>query len=172
VSTLNGAVGVGCCWLVAVVFAISAVGKVRTAPVRAAFRTSVSDLAVLPARAAVPIAEAAVVVLIVMPWTAVFGCVLALALLAAFTTGVTTVLRRGTRAGCMCFGTTERPHGPRHLVRNSVLTVAALAGALTAGHPTDLPGALIAIAAGVLAALVLVTLDELLDLFAAPARGR
>jgi Methylamine utilisation protein MauE len=177
VSSVSGAVGVGCCWLVAVVFAISAVGKVRTAPVRLAFRRSLAGMAVLPARAvgtvaaAVPVAEAASVVLIVMPPTAVLGCVLALALLVTFTTGIVIVLRRGTRAGCLCFGTTERPYGPRHLVRNALLAAAALAGAAASGHPTDLPGALIAIAAGVLAALVLVTFDEMLDLFARPVRG-
>jgi hypothetical protein len=163
--------------LVAVVFAISAAGKLRTSAVRAAFRRSVADMAVLPARAvgpvatAVPIAEAATVVLIVVPATAALGCVLALVLLAAFTTGIAIVLRRGTRAGCLCFGTTERPYGPHHLVRNGLLAAAALGGAVTAGHPTDPPAALIAIAAGVLAALVLVTFDELLDLFATPARG-
>ena len=176
-STLSGAVGVGCCSLVAVVFAISAVGKARTPAVRAAFRRSVSDMAVLPARAvaavaaAVPVVEAATVVLVLTPPTAVLGCVLALALLVAFTTGIVIVLRRGTRAGCRCFGTTERPYGPRHLVRNGLLAAAALAGALTTGHPIDLPGALIAIAAGVIAALLLVTFDELVDLFATPARG-
>lgn len=174
---MNGTVGVGCCWLVAVVFAISAVGKVRAAPVRLAFRRSLADMAVLPARAvgtvaaAVPVLEAAVVVLIVLPSTAVLGCLLALALLVTFTTGIVIVLRRGMRAGCLCFGTTERPYGRRHLVRNGLLTAAALAGALTTGHPIDLPGALIAIAAGVIAALVLVTFEELLDLFATPARG-
>ena len=177
-STVSGAVGVGCCWLVAVVFAISAVGKLRTSAVRAAFRRSVADMDVLPARAVgavatvVPMTEAVTVALIVMPSTAVLGCVLALALLGAFTTGIAIVLRRGTRAGCLCFGATERPYGPRHLVRNGLLAAATLAGALTTGYPTDLPGALIAIVAGVLAALVLVAFDDLLDLFATPARGR
>jgi hypothetical protein len=160
-----------------VVFAISAAGKVRTAPVRLAFRRTLADMVVLPAHAvrpvaaAVPVVEAAVVVLIVMPSTAVLGCLLALALLAVFTTGIVMVLRRGTRAGCLCFGTTERPYGPRHLVRNGLLAATALAGAAASGQPADLPGALIAIATGVLAALVLVTFDEMLDLFARPVRG-
>ena len=171
---MSGAIGVGCCWLVAVVFAVSAVGKLRTAGVRAAFRRSVAGMAVLPARAvgpvamSVPIAEAATVVLLVMPSTAMLGCVLALALIAAFTTGIVIVLRRGTRAVCLCFGTTERPYRPRHLVRNGLLAAAALAGALLSGHPIDLPAALIMIAGGALAALVLVVFDELLDLFGTP----
>jgi hypothetical protein len=177
VSTLSGAVGIGCCWLVAAVFAISAVGKLRTAAVRVAFRRSVADMAVLPARAVGPVAatvavvEAVAVVLLVVPTTSVLGCLLALVLLAVFTTGIVVVLRRGTRAGCLCFGTTERPYGPRHLVRNILLAAAALAGAITAGNPTDLPIALTAIAAGGLAALVIVTFDELLELFATPVRG-
>jgi hypothetical protein len=166
---------VGCCWLVAVVFAVSAVGKLRTAAVRAAFRRSVADMAVLPARAVgpvaatVPIAEAVAVVLLVMPQTAALGCVLALALIAAFTAGIVIVLRRGTRAVCLCFGTTERPYRPRHLVRNGLLAAAALAGVLLSGHPIDLVAALIMIAGGAVAALVLVVFDELLELFAASA---
>ncbi len=174
-STLGGAVGVGCCWLVAVVFAISAAGKLRTSAVRAAFRRSVADMAVLPARAvgpvatAVPIAEAATVVLLVVLPTATIGCVLALGLLAAFTTAIGFVLSRGTRAACLCFGTTERPYRPRHLVRNVLLAAAAVAGAVLSDQPTDAPAALIAIATGAVTALVLVTLDELLDLFSTPA---
>jgi hypothetical protein len=174
-SALAGAVGVGCCWLVAVVFAISAVGKLRTAAARAAFRRSVADMAVLPARAvgpvaaAVPIVEAAAVVLLVVPPTATLGSVLALGLLALFTSGIVIVLRRGTRAGCLCFGTTERLYGPRHLVRNGVLAAAALAIAVLSEHPADLLAALIAITAGAVAALVLVMSDELLDLFGTPA---
>src|SRR4051812_18457090 len=105
-------IGVGCCWLVAVVLATSAVGKLR---VRTAFRRSVADMAVLPARAvtpvatAVPVVEALAVLLLVLPPTAMLGSLLALVLLAAFTTGIVIVLRRGTQAGCLCFGTTERP---------------------------------------------------------------
>jgi hypothetical protein len=175
-STVSGAAGVGCCWLVAVVFAISAVGKLRTAGARAAFRRSAADMSVLPARAvgpvaaAVPIAEALTAALLVIPTTAALGSMLVLALLAAFTTGIVTVLRRGTRAGCLCFGTTERPYGPRHLVRNGLLAAAALTGALLSGQPTDPPAALIAIVAGAVAALMLVTFDELLDLFGTPAQ--
>jgi hypothetical protein len=175
-STLGGAVGLGCCWLVAVVFAISAAGKLRTAAMRAAFRRSVADMAVLPARAAgavaatVPAAEAAAAVLLVVPPTAALGSVLALGLLAAFTTGIVLVLHRGTRAQCLCFGTTERPYGPCHLIRNSLLTAAALTGAVLSGHPTGPPMTLIAIAAGGVAALVLVTFDELFDLFSTTAQ--
>jgi hypothetical protein len=158
------------------VFAISAIGKLRTAAVRTAFRRSLADMAVLPVRAVgpvaagVPIIEAVGAVLLVVPPTAPAGCVLVLGLLAAFTTGIVTVLRRGTRAGCLCFGTTERPYGPRHLIRNSLLTAAALTGAVLSGHPTGPPMTLIAIAAGGVAALVLVTFDELLDLFSTTAQ--
>jgi hypothetical protein len=101
--------------------------------------------------------------------TATIGGALALGLLSAFTTAIVIVLRRGTQASCLCFGATERPYRPRHLVRNGLLAAAALAGAVLSGHPIDLPAALIAIAAGAVTALVLVTFDELLDLFSTPA---
>lgn len=171
---MSGAIGVGCCWLVAVVFAVSAVGKLRSAAVRAAFRRSVAGMAVLPARAvgpvavAVPIGEAVAVALLVVPPTAALGAALALALLVAFTSGIAIVLRRGTRAACLCFGTRERPYGVRHLVRNGLLAATALAGAVLVGQPTDQALALIMMAGGALAALVLVVFDELLDLFAEP----
>jgi hypothetical protein len=177
VSTLSGAIGVGCCWLVAVVFAVSAAGKLRSAGARAAFRRSVADMKVLsievvgPAAAAVPIAEALAVVLLVLPPTAVYGCVLACVLLAAFTTGIVIVLRRGTRASCLCFGASERPFGARHVVRNVLFAAAALSGALLSAQPVDVPAALVAIAAGAIAALLVVTFDELLDLFGTPARS-
>lgn len=166
-------IGAGCCWLIAVVFAISAVGKLR---VRTAFRRSVADMAVLPARlvgpvaTAVPLAEAIAVVLLVVPPTAVVGSLLALVLLAAFTTGIGIVLWRGTQASCLCFGTAERPYAVRHLVRNSLLIVAAATGVVTAGPVTDLLATLIAMVAGAVAAVMLIVSDELLDLLGAPAQ--
>jgi hypothetical protein len=175
-GAVSGAIGIGCCWLVAVVFAISATGKLRNRAVRAAFRRSVRDMAVLPAGAvrpvavAAPVGEAATAVLLAIPATAVVGCVLAFVLLGAFTAGIATVLRRGTSASCLCFGTTERPYSARHLVRNALLGAAALAGALLYGIPVEAPAALLAIAAGGVAALVVVTFDELLDLFGTPAQ--
>ncbi|MGI5128074.1 MauE/DoxX family redox-associated membrane protein [Pseudonocardia sp. CA-107938] len=176
-TELVGAIGVGCCWLVAVVFAISATGKLRTAAVRAAFRRSVAGMAVLPAgvvgpvAAAVPVLEALAAVLLVVPPTAVLGCGLALVLVGAFSTGIVIVLRRGTKAACLCFGTTERPYRAAHLVRNGLLAAAALAGAVLSGYPVDLLAALIMVVGGVLVALVLVAFDDLLDLFGAPVES-
>lgn len=170
---MSALIGVGCCWLVAVVFAVSAVGKLKA---RTAFRRSVADMAVLPARAVapvattVPLAEALAVVLLVLPPTAMVGSLLALVLLAAFTTGIVIVLRRGTRASCLCFGTTERPYGVRHLVRNGLLTVAAATGVVTAGPVTDLLATLIAIVAGAVAAVMLIVSDELVGTPAQPIR--
>lgn len=173
---MSSVIGVGCCWLVAVVFAISAIGKLGTSAVRGAFLRSVRDMGVLPAGAVGPVAravsilEAAAGGLLVVPATAVLGCVLALTLLAAFTTGIAIVVRRGTAASCLCFGTSERPYSARHLVRNALLGLVAIAGGLLSGAPVDLPATLVAIAAGAIGALIVVTLDEMLDLFSTQVR--
>jgi hypothetical protein len=109
-------------------------------------------------------------VLLVVPPTAMVGSLVALVLLAAFTTGIGIVLRRGTQAGCLCFGTTERPYAVRHLVRNGLLMVAAATGVVTAGPVTDLLATLIAIVAGAVAAVMLIVSDELLGGPAQPIR--
>lgn len=172
---MSATIGIGCSWLLAVVLGISAAGKLRNGAVRAAFRRSVREMAVLPAGAvgpvavAVPIGEALAAVMLVVPATAVAGCVLALALLAAFTAGIVVVLRRGTAASCLCFGMSERPYGARHLARNTFLGAVALAGAALSGGSVEPLAALIAIVAAMIAASVVVTLDELLDLFSTPA---
>lgn len=162
--------------MLAVVFAISAVGKLRNRIVRSAFRASLRDMALLPAAVvgpvavAVPIGEALAVVLLVIPTTATVGCGLAFALLAAFTTGVAIVLRHGTAASCLCFGTSARPYGGRHLARNVFLGGIALTGSVLAGSSVETPALVVAILAGSITALVVITFDELLDLLSSAAQ--
>jgi hypothetical protein len=168
------------------VFGVSAFGKVRSAAAHRAFAASLREWRVVPARLVAPVSgvvaggEIAIVVgagyaLAAMAvggtWrvAAVATLVLAGLLLAALTTGIALALRRGTAATCACFGARQRPLNGGHLVRNSVLLLAVAGGlAVAAGadRPFDPAGVLLGVAAGALAGLVVVQLDDLIELFA------
>ena len=112
--------------VLAVVLAISALAKLRA---RAAVREQMDDLVgrrfaplIGPA---LPVAELAVAVALVVWWTPVPG-VIALALLAAFT--VVLVRAQARHVPCLCFGAASRepPVGPAAVVRNGVLAALAV----------------------------------------------
>lgn len=170
---------VGAVSLLAAVFAVSALSKLRD---EAGFTASLRELRLLPARWVRAVAAtvtayelvlagglvAAGVVLVASDEGAPALAALAGAglLLIALTTGIALALRRGTGGRCACFGTTQRPLGRRHLVRNGALLLAALAGPAGLGdhHPVRVAGALVAIGAGLLGAVLLIRLDDLVDL--------
>ncbi|SCL71060.1 Methylamine utilisation protein MauE [Micromonospora citrea] len=177
--------------LLALVFLASAAGKLRGRPAFRAFADSLRTMDLLPARMVVPVAGAvvaaeAVVPLLLAPLPGAalttVGFALAAALLAAFTVAVAVVLRRGTQASCRCFGeAAAAPFGRHHLARNVVLTVVAgIGGYAASGDPgTTVGTAALSVPLGVVGALVVVRLDDLVALFspAAPAaavspRGR
>jgi hypothetical protein len=90
-------------------------------------------------------------------------------LLTVLSTGIVLALRRGALATCACFGATERPLGPRHLVRNGVLLGVVIAGLAVLGLGGDgraeAAGAVIGLTAGAAGALILIRLDDLVELF-------
>lgn len=163
--------------LLALVFVASAVGKLRGRDAYARFTAATARLAPGSSAAAgtrwiaaaVVGAKAAVVVLLVLPATAAFGFALAAALLAAFTAAIVRALAHGDRAPCACFGDADTPLGPRQVVRNLSLAAAALAGfgATLSGTPRlpDATGALFAVAAGALVALLVLAADDIIELF-------
>lgn len=116
--------------------------------------------------AGVLVAEAVTVVALAVPATARAGFVLAAVLLAAFTAGLAGVLRRGKRTPCHCFGTTAVAIAPRHVVRNALLTAAALTGAAAHGGAAPTAGLLLTAGVAVVLAFVTVALDDLAGLFA------
>jgi len=160
-----------CRVLIAATFLAAAAAKLRN---RSAFITDLSTMAVVPARylrpvaAATVIAEAATGPVILAPPTARVGAALAMLLLATFIVVISSVLRRGTPVSCPCFGSSPTPLGVRHLVRNMILLVAA--GVSLAGPAPTAPsvGAAIAAATGLVAASVIVRLDDLVALFSDP----
>jgi len=173
---------VGVVALLGAVFVVSATSKVRGGR---AFAASLRGLRLLPSpwvrsvASAVTVSEVvsagglAVAGTLLVARSAGHGITLAAlavagVLLLVLTSGIALALRRGTGGRCACFGASERPLGRRHLVRNGLLLVAAVVGiaGLGDGQPVRVVGALIAVCAGAIAAVVLIHLDELVDLFA------
>ncbi|MET8847600.1 MauE/DoxX family redox-associated membrane protein [Amycolatopsis sp. NPDC004625] len=155
--------------LIAVVFAVSSVSKLRDFR---GFARSVPALVPMPARWVTPVAltvvvaEAGSAVLVVVPATAPAGFLLASALLLAFTAAIAASLRRGRPAPCRCFGVSETPAGPRHLARNSVLLCLAVLGALAPETLPPLAGAVVACGAGVVVAVLVIAMDDIAVVFA------
>ncbi|MEU9839996.1 MauE/DoxX family redox-associated membrane protein [Actinomadura sp. NPDC048032] len=162
-------VRIGCACLVGLVFAVSAVSKLRDLD---GFARSVPALVpAWPGRArplaiATTALEALVPPLLVAQVTAPFGFGLAAVLLAAFTAAVAAALRRGRRTPCRCFGPSSAPLGPRHLARNGVLLTCAVLGALSPGGLPPAGGVAVAAAAGLAGAVLIVSLDDIVELFA------
>jgi hypothetical protein len=113
-------------------------------------------------------AEAAVVVLVaVVPLAGLIaGAVLALAL----TVGLYLAVRSGSREPCHCFGASSEPLGRHQVVRNGLLLALATLGsacaAAAAGHPPGLVESLLAVIAGLAAALLVIFSGDIWLLFA------
>ncbi|GIF38829.1 MauE/DoxX family redox-associated membrane protein [Actinoplanes xinjiangensis] len=174
---------VGARVLIGLVFAVSVFTKLRSRGAFAAFRSSVTDMRLLPESLAGPVAaavvaaELAIPVLLLVPGATAAGFVVAVLLLAVFSAGIARVLAAGTAASCRCFGVSAAPFGRHHLYRNGVLAVIAAAGLTAAirapGIGTDPGAAAITAGAAAVAALVVIMLDDIVDLFRAeqPAAG-
>ncbi|MEV6928530.1 MauE/DoxX family redox-associated membrane protein [Dactylosporangium sp. NPDC051485] len=160
-----------CRCVLGIVFAVSALSKVRGRAAWSRFTASVAALAPAPRTATRPLAaavvaaEGAIVLALAAGPVAPVGFAMAIGLLAAFTAAIVRAYRRERRVPCACFGS-GRPVGPRHVVRNGILAAVGLAGLVTAGGgPIRPAGAGIALAAGLLCGLLLITFDDVADLF-------
>lgn len=160
---------VACASLLAVVFAVSAVAKLRDL---GGFARSLPALFpagrafARPLTAVITAAEAAVPFLLVIPHAAAYGFGLAAVLLVAFTVAIGSALRRGRRAPCRCFGASSAPVGTRHLGRNAALLAAAALGIPPPGTLPPAAGLAVAAGAGLVGAVLVVSLDDIIDLFA------
>jgi hypothetical protein len=170
-------VEVFCRCLIGVVFLVSAVSKLRGGRQFREFASSLRGMRLLPGRLVAPVAavvaaaELAVPVLLAplpVPSLVVAGFALAALLLAGFAVAIVVVLRRGVQASCRCFGGSgAAPFGWHHVIRNGVLTVvAALGGYAALGtSAVDLQALALTAPLGLVAALVTVRLDDIVDLF-------
>ncbi|MEV4659927.1 MauE/DoxX family redox-associated membrane protein [Micromonospora sp. NPDC049301] len=167
--------------LLALVFLVAVVGKLRTRAGFAEFVGSVGQFGVpsrwVPAAARVAVAaEAGVVVLLAVPRTVPAGLLLAAGLLGVLTAAIVGALRRGARPACRCFGAGDAPVGARHVGRNLALAAVALLGLLgwatATGPPPSAPEVLFAVGVAVPLTAVVVRLDDLVTLFApTPSRA-
>ncbi|MBP2401047.1 MauE/DoxX family redox-associated membrane protein [Streptomyces syringium] len=186
-----GYVALGIRALIGVVFLASSIGKVSGRGAFGRFVSSVGDMRVVPRHRARAVARTVVcaefavwpALTAPVPAVAVAGFAVAAGLLTVFAAGIALSTRRGARTPCRCFGVTASPLGPRHIVRNLVLTALAVIGAATVlgsgpARPAETGGAVVAVSAGLLLGALVAVLDDVLDLFrpvgraSGPARGR
>jgi thiol-disulfide isomerase/thioredoxin len=160
-----------CRCLVGVVFAVSAISKLRSATAFRAFSSWLSGLP-LPAAhsraaaATLAVAEVVIVVSLLLPWTARAGLALAAVTLAVFAAGLAAVVRSGVPASCQCFGASGRQVGVRHVARDTMLCAAATAGAIGTGAATRPAAIVLSLGAGVIASVFALFLDDIAALFA------
>lgn len=151
--------------LLTTVFGWAAVSKVRAF---ASFRQSVRQM--VPARYVGVVAAGIVAAesgcALAVPVSAVVGLIACLCVLMGFCVGIVVLLVRGVSASCACFGADGAPLGRKHLIRNGLLAGVALGGLMSdaAGelHPG---GVLAAVFAGLIGAALLVSFDDLAELF-------
>jgi methylamine utilization protein MauE len=156
------------------VFGLAVLGKLRARSDWRAFVTSltamrVATTATAPSLAiAVVVAEAATCVLLVLPGVPAAGEGSAAIMLGSLTVVVARVVGSGRRVSCGCFGRTTVALSVRHVVRNGALAALAVAAGmreLAAQAPafTDagLPVAILATATAALAVVLITRLDDL-----------
>jgi hypothetical protein len=165
-----------CRGLIGLVFAVSAIAKIRGPR---AYREFASWLAALPVplartRALPPVfvgAEAAIVVLVAVPDIAVAGLILAAGCLAVMAAGTVVITNRGSGVFCWCFGPSRSPLGARHLARDSILLLIAVAGAVTGAQATghrdsaSPAGIVLSLVAALIGATFFVFIDDLIAIF-------
>jgi hypothetical protein len=162
------------------VFVFSLAGKVRGRAAYADFADSVAALWPGPRRwirvvsVATVAAEAAVVVLLVAPATAVAGLLAAAGILAVFTAAILSAVHRRERAPCRCFGRSDTALGTPHVVRNAVLLLVSLLGLVgaAADTPARHPGGMaLALALAAVALLLVLRFDDVVAVVAPRSRS-
>lgn len=174
-------VGLACAVVIGTVFAVSSVSKVHSRRDMTDFTHSTRAMlsAVVGPRLAggrvattvawaVVVLEAVILPLVLLPATAGPGLVVAGLMLTVFSAAVRATIRSGTPVSCRCFGNSTAAVRGRHLWRNGLLGAAALIGLIAHSVQPERPpvsvGAAVACASGLVAALFLIRLDDLVDL--------
>jgi hypothetical protein len=173
--------------LIAGAFAVAAISKLSSTASLAAFERSLRRIGAVPASMLRPATglvvtgEMVVPVLLLWPSTITIGFAVAAAMLAAFAIAVAVSMRRGLREPCRCFGASRASLGALHLWRNLALLASSATAAVLHEATSATPEtgrALLAIALGVVALVVLLLLEDIAAVFgtatsvATPAPGR
>ena len=161
-----------CCQtVVALVFLAAAFGKTRKPANFAEFTASVAQAGIpsalaKPAAVLVVAVEFTIPILLAMPLTTRIGAGLAILVLVAFCLVIATTMVRRSQVSCRCFGSSSTPLGPAHLVRNTLLIIAAaIAATRTVTVPTNFVELGLNLSAAVVLSCVLMRFDELVSLF-------
>jgi hypothetical protein len=161
-----------CRCLLGTVFTVSVVSKVRSHAAWQSLRAWLADMPFRPLGLkgmplALVTAEAAVVALVAAVPLAglIAGAVLSLTLAA----GLSVVVRSGSREPCHCFGASSEPLSSQHVIRNGLLLALAATGsvcaAITVGHPPGPAESMLAVIAGLTAALLIIFFGDIAALF-------
>ena len=159
--------------LLAAVFAVAFVSKVRSRSAFGRFARTLDGFARLRGRrriaaaVAVPAAEAGLLVLLAVPGAALAGFAAAFAVLAVFTGAVGREVAAGRTVSCRCFGGGAQRMGASQIVRNVVLLGCAAAGvvlAATSRGETSASALVLAVGSALLAAVFIVRWDDLATL--------
>jgi hypothetical protein len=165
--------GIRC--LIGCVFLVSSLSKTGGGRFEA-FVSSLYGLRVLPpvkvrtVAVVVLVLEFSIWILFLVPARAaiIAAATLAAALLTILAGGIMLALRRGATQSCRCFGMSTAPLRRRHVARNALLAIIAVAsipGTVSAGVPNDSAGLLIAAVIGLLLGGLVTVLDDILGLF-------
>jgi methylamine utilization protein MauE len=163
--------------LLAVVFLASFAGKVRgraryagylAATRRLTPRWALSRVPAGTLAAVVVAAEAAVPLLLAVPALVPAGLALSIVLLSGFAAATAAALRRGDRAPCHCFGSSQRRLDGGHVVRDAFLAAVAVAGivaAVSGAGPLEATRAAVVAAVSIAAAVAVLVSDTVADVF-------
>jgi hypothetical protein len=162
-----------CRCVIGLTFAVSAGSKVAGSRAFGEFvdmlraTRLISDALLRPVAVVIVLAETAVAVALAIG--APIGFLIAGLLLAIFIGGVAVLVRGETAVRCRCFGPARSRLGYPDLVRNGVLLVIAGTGLLAwllDGHaPAASAGRALAVVTGVIAAGLLIRLNDLVEVF-------
>jgi len=159
---------IACRCLFGTVFAVSVASKVRSPAAWQSLRAWLAAMPFRPLRLkgiplALVTAETAVVVLVAAVPLA--GLIASAVLALALTVGLYLVVRSGSREPCHCFGASSEPLSSQQVIRNGVLlalaTVGAVCAGTTAGHRPGPAESILAVIAGLAAALLVIFSGEI-----------
>jgi hypothetical protein len=162
-------VALSCRCVMAITFGFSFFSKIRNGNAFREFAAWVGGVPPVSRRTQLPVAvtlvagELVVTGTVIAPGTARWGLTLAALLLTVFAAGIYAALRRGVRAPCRCFGASTTPLGWSQVVRNTLLAVVAVAGAIAQGSQrgVTVPGVILSLATAALLVVPVIFYDDL-----------
>ncbi|HET9896628.1 MAG TPA: MauE/DoxX family redox-associated membrane protein [Streptosporangiaceae bacterium] len=163
--------------MLAVVFGVAFISKARSRAAFAEFASSLGGIRWLTggkrliASVAIPVLEAAVTVLLIVPSAVPWAFGAGAVLLTGFTVVTASEVAKGHEIRCRCFGASGGQLGPAQVARNLVLLALAIAGLALAPASHGAVGAaglIIAIGLALLAGVAIIRWDDLASLVSAP----